>query len=155
MDLDYDRYAEGEALLGWLNATVRLGPAEPFDPNETLLRLARDIRDRLAAEHLEIAHLKMTLDPEDRSGSLSVVSLVRTDAEPDLRESILDRVEGGALIINLRAESDPARLKEATEQALLALGPIRSRIDHLEHFRPARPQPIHRMIGPEGPGCAS
>jgi len=154
MDLDYDRYAEGEALLGWLNATARMTSDEPFDPNETLLGLARDIRDRLSAEDLEIAHLKMTLDPEDGSGSLSVVSLVRTDAEPDLRESIMDRVEGGALVLNLRAESDPERLKEATEQALRGLGPVRSKIEHLEHFRPARPQPVHRMSGPEGPGCA-
>src|SRR5262245_36579622 len=31
MEIDYDRYAEGEALLGWLNATVRLSAATPFD----------------------------------------------------------------------------------------------------------------------------
>ena len=149
LDLDYDRYAEGEALLGWLNATVRVTSSEPFDGNQTLLRLAREIRDRVAADGSEIAHLKMTLDAEDGAGTLSVVSLVRSDGEPDLRESLLDRVEGGSLIINLRAEADPEVLRAATEKAIASLDGIRSTIEHLEHFRPARPQPLHRMKG----GC--
>src|SRR5213078_809301 len=31
LDIDYDTYAEGEAELGWLNATARLTSAAPFD----------------------------------------------------------------------------------------------------------------------------
>jgi G3E family GTPase len=146
LDLDYDQYAEGEALLGWLNATIRLDSTQPFDGNQTLVRLAREIRDRVSSE---IAHLKMTLDAEDGTGTLSVVSLVRSDGEPDLRESLLDRVAGGALVVNLRAEADPELLRGAVEQSLASLEGIRSTIEHQEHFRPARPQPVHRMKG----GC--
>jgi G3E family GTPase len=143
MELNYDTYAEGEALLGWLNCTVRLSSGSPFDANQTLLRLARDIRERLGAE---IAHLKMTLDAEDGTGSLSVVSLVRSDGEPDLRESLLDKVDGGALIVNLRAEADPERLKSAVEASISALsGGLRAKMEHMDRFRPARPQPVHRM----------
>ena len=148
MELNYDLYAEGEALLGWLNATLRLESAASFDANQTLLRLARDLRTRIAANGGEIAHLKMTLDSGD--GSLSVVSLVRNDGEPDLRESLLDRVGGGSLVLNLRAESDPEFLLQATLQSLQALGSgIRWTVEHSEHFRPARPTPVHRMAGPE------
>jgi len=147
MELDYDLYAEGEALLGWLNLTARLESTEPFDANQTLLGLARDIRDRVAADGREIAHLKMTLDAGDGTGSLSVVSVVRSDGEPDLRESLLDRVDGGELVINLRAEADPEFLKDATEKALASLTGLRSTVEHLERFRPARPQPLHRMKG--------
>ena len=148
MELNYDTYAEGEALLGWLNCTVRLESAAPFDANETLVTLARDIRDRIAAKGHEIAHLKMTLDAEDGTGSLSVVSLVRSDGEPDLRESLLDQVEGGALIVNLRAEADPELLKSAVEASISAIGGnLRAKMEHMDRFRPARPQPIHRMSG--------
>jgi Ni2+-binding GTPase involved in maturation of urease and hydrogenase len=140
LDLDYDLYAKGEALLGWLNCTIRLDAADPFDANQTLLCLARDIRDRIAAEGREIAHLKMTLE----SGGLSAVSLVGSDGEPDLRESLLDRVDGGVLVINLRAEADPEFLKAVTENALGTLQ-VGTTIEHLEYFRPARPQPLHRM----------
>jgi G3E family GTPase len=148
MELNYDLYAEGEALLGWLNCTVRLASDSPFDANQTLLRLAGDIRDRVSAKGHEIAHLKMTLDSEDGTGSLSVVSLVRSDGEPDLRESLLDRVDGGALILNLRAEADPEFLKIAVEAAISAMGGgLRAKMEHMDRFRPARPRPIHRMSG--------
>ncbi|HLZ08628.1 MAG TPA: GTP-binding protein, partial [Chloroflexota bacterium] len=33
MDVDYEVYAQGEALLGWLNATVSITADEPFDGN--------------------------------------------------------------------------------------------------------------------------
>ena len=146
MELNYDTYAEGEALLGWLNCTVRVTSKDPFDANQTLVRLARDIRDRVSAQGREIAHLKMTLDAEDGAGSLSVVSLVRSDGEPDLRESLLDKVDGGALIVNLRAEADPEFLKAAVEASIAGLGGgLSAVIEHLDRFRPARPQPVHRM----------
>jgi Ni2+-binding GTPase involved in maturation of urease and hydrogenase len=152
MELDYDLYAEGEALLGWLNCTVRLDSTAPFDANQALLGLARDLRARIAAGGGEIAHLKMTLDSGD--GSLSVVSLVRSDAEPDLRESLLDRVGGGSLIINLRAEADPDFLEQATRTALGSLGSgLRWTIEHSEHFRPARPTPVHRLSTPDEGGA--
>ena len=148
MELDYDLYAEGEALLGWLNATIRVESPAPFDANQTLLDLARDLRSRVAGAGGEIAHLKMTLDSGD--GSLSVVSLVRSDGDPDLRESLLDRISGGSLILNLRAEADPDFLEKAVRQSLAALGGgLRCTIEHSEHFRPARPTPVHRMPGPE------
>ncbi|HZE99126.1 MAG TPA: GTP-binding protein [Planctomycetota bacterium] len=150
MELDYDLYAEGEALLGWLNCTVRLDSDSSFDANQTLLWLARDLRTRLSAKSAEIAHLKMTLDSGDGTGSLSVVSIVRNDSEPDLRESLMDRVRGGSLILNLRAEADPEFLLDSVRQSLASLGGgIRSTVEHSEHFRPARPQPIHRMSGPD------
>jgi G3E family GTPase len=150
MDLNYDLYAEGEALLGWLNCTVRIDSDDSFDANQTLLRLAQDLRARIGARGGEIAHLKMTLDSGDGTGSLSVVSLVRSDGEPDLRESLMDRVKGGSMILNLRAEADPEFLAEATRESLAGLGAgLRTTIEHSEHFRPARPQPVHRMSGPE------
>jgi G3E family GTPase len=148
MELNYDLYAEGEALLGWLNCSLRLESDAPFDANQALLGLARRMRDEIAAKGHEIAHLKMTLDSEDGTGSLSVVSLVRSDAEPDLRESLLDRVDGGALTVNLRAEADPEFLKGVVERSVSALGGgIRATLEHLERFRPARPQPLHRDAG--------
>jgi Ni2+-binding GTPase involved in maturation of urease and hydrogenase len=148
MELNYDLYAEGEALLGWLNCTVRLSSAAPFDANQMLLGLAGDLRSRIVAGGGEIAHLKMTF--ESGEGALSVVSLVRNDGAPDLRESLLDRVSGGSLILNLRAEADPDFLEKSARQSLEFLGGgIGWTIEHSEHFRPARPTPVHRMIGPE------
>lgn len=145
LEIDYDTYAEGESLLGWLNCTVQLDASEPFDGNQTLVALAGYIRERCAHEGQEIAHLKMTLDSHDGTDTLSVVSLVGTDRQPDLRESLLDRVERGELVINLRAEGDPNALEAITRESLAAMAPVRATMEHLEQFRPGRPVPTHRM----------
>ena len=145
LEIDYDIYAEGEALLGWLNCTVQLRSDEPFDANQTLVDLAGRIRTRIADIGQDIAHLKMTLDSQDGSDTLSVVSLVGTDREPDLRESVFDRVDGGELVINLRAEAAPTLLEAVTREALASLGSVRATMEHLEQLRPGRPTPTHRM----------
>ena len=145
LEINYDRYAEGEALLGWLNCTVQLESDTPFDGNQTLVALAGGIRDRVAERGGDIAHLKMTLDSRDGTGTLSVVSLVGNDGEPDLRESLLDRVERGELVINLRAEADPAVLESLTREAVATLDGVRVTMEHLEQLRPERPVPTHRM----------
>ena len=145
LEIDYDIYAEGEALLGWLNCTVRLDSDTPFEGNRTLVELAEKIRSGIIEAGRDIAHLKMTLDPQDGSGTLSVISLVGIDREPDLRESLLDRVDGGELVVNLRAEANPAQLETVTRQAMASLGNVRAVIEHLEQLRPGRPIPTHRM----------
>jgi len=154
MELDYDLYAEGEAELGWLNATIEVAAQSPFDGNGLLLRLTQILRDRIQAEGAEIAHLKMTLDSGGPAGLLSVVSLVSTDGEPDLRESLLDRVPGGKLILNLRAEMDPERLSALVAEALSGENHATDGIvltnQHEERFRPARPTPTHRIAVDDG-----
>ena len=48
MPVDYALYGEGEALLGWLNATVSLrGLAGEFDGNEVVRALAVSLQERL------------------------------------------------------------------------------------------------------------
>jgi G3E family GTPase len=43
-DVDYDTYAEGEAVLGWLNASASLSPKEPVDWGAWGLELLEDIQ---------------------------------------------------------------------------------------------------------------
>ena len=47
MDLDYQVYADGEALLGWLNCTARLSARESFDVERVLKLIASEVQDRL------------------------------------------------------------------------------------------------------------
>jgi G3E family GTPase len=141
-EVDYDLYAEGEALLGWLNATVRLSSERAFDGNGFLLDLAERVRQRLG--ELEIAHLKMTLSPEEEGGDIGVLNLVRNDGAAELSHSLDEPLAAGELIVNLRAEGDPDRLRAAVESALSEAG-VNCHVAHIEHFRPARPVPTYRL----------
>ena len=149
MDVDYEVYAEGEALLGWLNATVILSNQKSFDGNQVIRDLANTMSRLLAEAGAEVAHLKMTLEPEDAGlGDLAVINLVRNDFVPELSQELSDWLDAGKLILNCRAEASPDVLHAALTQALTETGKqhphLFLRLEHLEHFRPGKPQPTHR-----------
>ncbi len=147
MEVDYEIYAEGEALLGWLNATVQLNGADGFEAKPLLQQLAGDIQNQLNKESAEIAHLKMTLSPDEGlGGEVAIINLVRNDFVPELSADLDEPIEDGQLIINLRAEGDPEALRAAVETAIAnAPAGLTTTLDHLEHFRPGKPEPTHRM----------
>lgn len=162
MEVDYQTYAEGEALLGWLNCTVQLSAELEFDAEDVLTQLAVEIQKRLQAEKAEVAHLKMTLSPDESvTGEIAAVHLVRSDFVPELSFQLEDPVKSGQLIINLRAEGDPDGLAEAVRQGLAAaakqVSGLTAALDHLEHFRPGKPTPTHRdspnSASCDAPGC--
>jgi G3E family GTPase len=149
MVVDYDRYAEGEALLGWFNATVAVcaDGATNADGNRLVTTLMLAVQRRLAGS--EIAHLKMTLSPDDGSGEIATSNLVRSDQRPELAQALSDDIGSAQLVINLRAEADPDLLREAVLGAISELAAdnagLALAVEHSECFRPGRPVPTHRF----------
>src|SRR3954470_24337169 len=121
MEVDYELYAEGEALLGWMNCTVELSAGSQIDGNELVRDLARELHERLNAAGAEIAHLKMTLSPGDAAGDIAVLNLVRNDGSPEMSHELQGDVSRGELIVNLRAEADPEVSKAVTLEGLEAV----------------------------------
>jgi G3E family GTPase len=147
-EIDYDRYALGESLLGWLNAEVRIGgaDAQEFDGNDRLVAILAAIRAALEATGHEIAHLKGTLSIEGDPYELAAANLVRTADAPVLSHRLAEPVDIGRLLVNLRAEADPANLEQAVRAAVsTCVAGLPHEILHLEHFRPGRPVPTHRI----------
>ncbi|MCC6537642.1 MAG: cobalamin biosynthesis protein P47K [Bryobacterales bacterium] len=144
-DVDYEIYAEGEALLGWLNCTAAISAPHEFDGHRLLQNLAATLRR--SANLTEIAHLKMTLSPE-QGHDIAVVNLVRSDGAVEFSHRLQEKLSVGELIVNLRAEGDPEemwlRFQEALNGAAGELG-VSARIEQHEHFRPAKPNPTHRL----------
>jgi len=147
-EIDYDRYALGESLLGWLNAEVRIGSADAdeFDGNQLLVAILAAIRGSLEAGGQEIAHLKGTLAIEGDPYELAAANLVRTADSAHLSHRLSEPLDIGRLLVNLRAEADPADLERAVRAAVETCVAGRPHeILHLEHFRPGRPVPTHRI----------
>jgi G3E family GTPase len=151
MDVDYQVYADGEALLGWLNCTVRVSARQSFNAAGLLKQVAREIQERLHAHRAEIAHLKMSFQAHDShsSSELAAVNLVRNDAAPEVSLDLKRPVHNGQLLINLRAEAAPDVLDAVVRDALATtektLSGVRAAVDHLERFRPGKPTPTHRF----------
>ena len=104
------------------------------------------VRDELAADGFEIAHLKATLSVEGDDYELAAANLVRTDDAPALSHRLAEPIDIGRLLLNLRAEANPDLLKQAIHRSLATLADrCESTVNHLEHFRPGRPVPTHRL----------
>jgi G3E family GTPase len=149
MEVDYETYADGEALLGWLNCTAQLSVPDSFEANSLLTQLATYLQQQLSNQGAEVAHLKMTLSPDEGLGDIAVINLVRNDFIPELSQELPDPIASGQLIINLRAESSPGTLNNAVQAALEHCRrehpKLTIALEHLEHFRPGKPTPTHRI----------
>jgi Ni2+-binding GTPase involved in maturation of urease and hydrogenase len=147
MEIDYDTYAQGEALLGWLNCTAQIDASDSVDGNALLLDLAQRLGDKLHVDGIEIAHLKLTLTP-DEGNDLAVANLVRSDGRAELSHTLQEPVSAGQMIVNLRAEGDPEHLRRQVSEILDMMNRERSlglKVEHLESFRPGKPTPTHRL----------
>lgn len=150
-EIDYDRYADGEALLGWLNADICLeanntAQQDEFDGNAILLELLAAIQRNLASSRFEVAHLKATLSVKGDDYELAAANLVRNEDTPTLSHRLVEPIDAGRLLLNLRAEADPEALKIIIEHSLETLTDrCVIRMNHLEYFRPGRPVPTHRL----------
>ena len=148
--MDYQVYADGEALLGWLNCTVQISTSSGFDSADFLELLGKDLQHRLREQNAEVAHLKMTLSPApDVPGQIALLNLVRNDFVPELSMRLDGLIRRGQLIINLRAEAAPEVLERAVREAVSATAAavpgVDATLDNLEQFRPGKPTPTHRF----------
>ncbi len=149
-EVDYETYAEGEALLGWLNCTVKLNAPEEFDGNAFLQSVASHLRLSFVEQSIgaaEIAHLKMTMSP-DSGNDIAVLNLVGADGAPEFSHRLAAPVGSAELLLNFRAEADPEQLWLQARQALGAAAiefGANAEVREHEFFRPSKPNPTHRM----------
>ncbi|WP_165220733.1 GTP-binding protein [Aquisphaera insulae] len=145
LEVDYDRYADGEAELGWLNAVARVSGEEPFSLDGLVLSVVQRIGERVSAEGSPVAHLKAS----GSSGPLqAVANLVDGRGKTLLSIAAGGDVESAEITINARVAIDPEVLSDVVREALVeACDDLSLGVDirDLRSFRPGRPVPIHRM----------
>jgi len=149
MDVDYQTYGEGEALMGWLNAALHVTAPVPFDGNALLLQLAEQLQAELQQTGAEVAHLKITLAPDEAGFDIGVVHLVYNDQPPVFSHQLQDPLASGAILLNLRAEAAPELLEKVTRHVVAQWVGGQLALTHVESFRPGQPKPTHRISQPE------
>ena len=142
-EVDCDTYAEGEAVLGWLNATASLSSSQPIDWGAWSLRLLAALQLNLERKSAEIAHMKMLL--VSASNQLLSANLSSSQGKP----AIHGRIFGDSpltLVFNARAQISPEELHAVIVEHLKALcgETIELQITAIQSLSPGRPQPVHR-----------
>jgi Ni2+-binding GTPase involved in maturation of urease and hydrogenase len=146
LDIDYDIYAEGEAELGWLNASAHLRAERPFPIDDVITQVVGQLQEVLGRLGGEVAHLKVI--GLEEGGAFGVANLVSSGTGPEL--SLPSNAETGEadLIVNARVATDPAVLEQEVHRVVRAVcAPHRIDVTfrQTQSLRPGRPTPTHRM----------
>lgn len=144
VDVDYDVYAEGEAVLGWLNADIQLSVStETVEWDAVCKDLLNELHARFLARHARVGHVKLLLTA---AGGQCSGSLTDLGCEPVVQGRIEDSPARADLIFNARVEMPPEDLERIVRESLTEVGGQRVRVEvsSLRSLRPGRPQPTHR-----------
>jgi G3E family GTPase len=140
MEVDYERYAVGESLLGWVNleGTVTL---ERGGQGEWLLALGRDISRMLDEKGHEVGHFKMSLEGGGKRWRVHQV-MGGDEMEVVVESSLL---EEGRFLVNLRAEGNAKTLQGFVHRALKNQKEAVVSLQNESAFQPGKPEPTHRV----------
>jgi Ni2+-binding GTPase involved in maturation of urease and hydrogenase len=142
--IDYDIYAEGEAELGWLNASLDVVADAPFAMDRLLLDVVAALQAKLNTEKGEVAHLKAI---GLGAATFGVANLVASKLSPELSLPSKAEVRELDLVVNARVAIDPARLEALVREIIPAVCAARgawATFRTMQSFRPGRPTPTHR-----------
>lgn len=140
-DVNYDIYAEGEAILGWLNTTVKVS-GENIQWNAFGEKLLRELNDRCYKEQLRIGHIKLSIAAQ---GEFLSGNITGTQDNLNVSGSKCSADEA-TLIINARVETQPERLQSIVEQAVASVCTPENAYETMavNCLSPGRPNPTYR-----------
>jgi G3E family GTPase len=144
--IDYNRYAEAEAALGWLNVKGLVRADQPFSAQAWTGNLLTALTHAFAAQSAPIAHIKTMVSTPAGQWKASVTQSqapitwdLATDDAPTRQLDFL---------LNVRVNAAPALLEQVVVQTVEAIQPdagARYYFDHFECFSPLPPKPTHRL----------
>ncbi len=140
--VDYDVYAEGEAVLGWLNATLALH-AEQADWRAFAERLLRSLAERFETRRAAVGHVKLLVS----AGNGFVVGNLTGAAETLSLRGTPEAAAEAALTLNARVEMPPATLEAVVREALNQAcdRQVTAEVKAWRCLSPGRPKPTHRF----------
>jgi G3E family GTPase len=140
-EVDYDTYAEGEAVLGWLNATFML-QGTFVDWNSLAEKLLNSLSVRFDELKSPVGHVKLIIE----AGDSYVIGNLTGKKESLYIRSKAETGNEAKMIINARVQMEPENLERIVlEEIRVACGKdIISRIDALKCLSPGRPDPTYR-----------
>ncbi len=140
-EVDYDIYAEGEAVLGWLNATLTLR-GEQTDWNLFAESLLRGLSQRFDSMDASVGHVKFILETDDgflagnltgKGDTLSILGYAGTNSS-------------ARLTLNARVQMAPDALEEIVRGMVASTcsGDLTATEVAWRCLSPGRPKPTHR-----------
>ena len=142
LEIDYERYAEGEAMLGWVNLEGEVLLED--DPGEWLQTLGQTIADSLDQHGHEVGHFKMSLTGRGKRWRVHQV-MGEDKVELHQSNSTNDHPSTLHLLVNLRAEGKAEDLQGLVHTAIQNQSEATITFSQEAAFQPGKPVPTHRI----------
>lgn len=142
VQVDYNIYAEGEAVLGWLNSSVMLS-GEATDWDEFAQKFLKRLSQQFDSTGSSVGHVKIMLESGDK---YLAGNLTGKGDTLSLRQSAGTGTEA-RLTINARVEMSPEALEKAVRETLdtETKGKLEVKILAWRCLSPGRPHPTFRF----------
>ena len=141
-EVDYDVYAEGEAVLGWLNCTIEIS-GEMTDWDAFAKKLMKDFSSQFDEMKAYVGHVKMNLE----SGANYIIGNLTGKANTlNFRGSAGQGLKA-RLTFNARVEMSPDTLEQIVHKTLRAnlKGNLKAKTIAFKCLSPGRPNPTFRF----------
>ena len=139
VEVDYDTYADGEALFGWLNGIYSVAKEENF--NELAAAFLTNLGERFDSKGLNVGHVKFLLQGKNEG----IVGNIVGKKETGSLRTLDSKSDDVYLTVNARVEVHPDTLveiiKEEVERVFSAVGYKQEKLNALI---PGRPNPTFR-----------
>ena len=141
-EVDYDIYAEGEAVLGWLNSTIELS-GEPTDWDAFAKNLMQDFSSQFDGMKAYVGHVKIMLESDE---NYLIGNLTGKGDTLNFRGSA-GTGSKARLTLNARVEMSPEKLEQIVRDTLntKTTDSLAARIVTLRCLSPGRPNPSFRF----------
>lgn len=140
LNINYDVYGAGEAMLAWLDADLKIFGSKN-NAQEVAVQLTRAIYDKVRKNKLVIGHLKFLID---NSIKISYTSAKEKPAVIDATPSSFS-----SIIINARIQTTPEFLQKLVDDAVALVetgNGCKIIKESIAVFKPGFPKPVHRII---------
>ncbi len=142
VEVDYDVYAEGEAVLGWLNSTIELS-GNSVDWDAFARELMQSLSQQFDKMGASVGHVKILLE----SGEQYIVSnLTGLNDTLTFRQSI-GTSNNARLTVNIRVEMTPEMLEKVVNSTLHEISgtAVKQKVVAHRCLSPGRPNPTYRF----------
>lgn len=141
IDLDYNKYAEGEAVLGWLNCSASLS-GKGVDWDSFIREFMSELASEFDKNNRTVGHVKAIVETGDQyiaanqTGGMDTLNFRWSAGFADSAE----------MTVNARVEMSPGELEEAFLDVLRKTtnGKISAVINRLRCISPGYPNPTYR-----------
>ena len=142
LNIDYERYAQGEAALAWLDGSLVIHSKRKAI--QMCFEFINSMFDKISFQRLPVGHLKFFLESRDWKQKISYTSNEEKNKNSWNTNVVADRA---TLLVNARVEASSEQLREIFFRAIKKIERDDTYVELLNVacFQPAYPKPTYKL----------